>query len=504
MAETRTPRLSLPSYSAGTDAFSRLDWQDLVNSLEANAAADVQDTLANRPPAGIRGRYFYATDNGGLYRDTGTVWVELNPARSIGGATPAAEAIGDTGAEGASTAAARRDHRHAMPGFGNVTASTIPGIAAANGAAATVARSDHVHGTPDVATPGASAVGDTAAQGVASTLARSDHRHAREAFSASTPAAANPGTAGAAGASSSPARADHAHAVPAYGSPASSAPGDATADGASATFARADHKHAREAFAASAATVPAGGAGTAGAAGTVSRGDHVHPLASGVPGASAIGDSAAEGASASVARLDHRHARESATAIANAVIPAGVIVPFGGGVVPAGWLLCDGAEVSSTTYPALASALGATWGAAAAGNTKLPDLRGRFALGKAASGTGATLGGYLGSLNHTHTVPAHGHGAGTLSAGSGGSHDHTIPGGNVFPFSSGQVENQRIPDSGSTSNGVYVTYTAIDAGGAHTHSVSGRAGINTAGDSTMTSGSNNPPAGVVNYIIKAH
>lgn len=44
-------------------------------------------------------------------------------------------------------------------------------------------------------------------------------------------------------------------------------------------------------------------------------------------------------------------------------------------------LLCDGRDVSQTTYPDLYASLGATYGASTAGNFKIPDFRGRFPCG---------------------------------------------------------------------------------------------------------------------------
>jgi len=38
------------------------------------------DTEANRPPAGRKDRYFYATDTGKLYYDDGTNWIEIKPS----------------------------------------------------------------------------------------------------------------------------------------------------------------------------------------------------------------------------------------------------------------------------------------------------------------------------------------------------------------------------------------------------------------------------------------
>ena len=101
------------------------------------------------------------------------------------------------------------------------------------------------------------------------------------------------------------------------------------------------------------------------------------------------------------------------------VIPAGVIVGFGGAAAPAGWLLCDGTAVSRTTYAALFAAISTAYGVGNGSTTfNLPDARQKFELGKAASGTGAALGDTGGAIDHTHSVPAHNHGVGTLAVAS--------------------------------------------------------------------------------------
>jgi microcystin-dependent protein len=89
------------------------------------------------------------------------------------------------------------------------------------------------------------------------------------------------------------------------------------------------------------------------------------------------------------------------------VVPPGTIVAFAGTTVPAGWLLCDGASVSTTLpagYPDLFAAILYTYGGSG-GTFSVPDLRQRFPLGKAASGTGVVLGSTGGAIDHTHAVP---------------------------------------------------------------------------------------------------
>jgi microcystin-dependent protein len=63
-------------------------------------------------------------------------------------------------------------------------------------------------------------------------------------------------------------------------------------------------------------------------------------------------------------------------------LPIGVVMPFAGMVVPTGWLLCFGQEVSRTTYSALFAAIGTTWGTGDGSTTfNLPDICGRFVAG---------------------------------------------------------------------------------------------------------------------------
>lgn len=77
-------------------------------------------------------------------------------------------------------------------------------------------------------------------------------------------------------------------------------------------------------------------------------------------------------------------------------IPSGAVMDFAMQTAPVGWLVCDGAAVDRTTYAALFSAIGTTWGAGNGTTTfNLPDFRGRFRRtvgtdGTAASGAFAT------------------------------------------------------------------------------------------------------------------
>jgi microcystin-dependent protein len=66
-------------------------------------------------------------------------------------------------------------------------------------------------------------------------------------------------------------------------------------------------------------------------------------------------------------------------------IPVASIIPYGGVTAPAGWLLCDGAEIQTSEYSELFETIKYTYGDPATllglGTFRLPDLRGRFPLG---------------------------------------------------------------------------------------------------------------------------
>lgn len=71
------------------------------------------------------------------------------------------------------------------------------------------------------------------------------------------------------------------------------------------------------------------------------------------------------------------------------VVPAGFVMPFAANSTPSGYLLCNGAAVSRTTYKALFDAIGTIYGAGDGSSTfNLPDLRGRYIEGQNASPVG--------------------------------------------------------------------------------------------------------------------
>jgi microcystin-dependent protein len=72
--------------------------------------------------------------------------------------------------------------------------------------------------------------------------------------------------------------------------------------------------------------------------------------------------------------------------IGDAGVPIGCILPYAGLALPVGYLLCDGSEVLRAQYPDLYNIIGNFYNGAApllgANTFRLPDLRGRFPLGR--------------------------------------------------------------------------------------------------------------------------
>jgi len=174
------------------------------------------------------------------------------------------------------------------------------------------------------------------------------------------------------------------------------------------------------------------------------------------------------------------------------VEPAGIIKAFGGGTAPRGHLLCEGAAVSRTTYAALFSVIGTTYGVGDNSTTfNLPDLRGRFPLGKATAGTGSTMGTTGGSLDHVHNVQSHFHGKGTLNITSSGghtttinlSHGHTVGSGAQAGKTSKSSTGVRAKDGATYDITTHTNVTLSDGG--HGHTIEGH-GTTTAGDGKNT------------------
>jgi hypothetical protein len=71
------------------------------------------------------------------------------------------------------------------------------------------------------------------------------------------------------------------------------------------------------------------------------------------------------------------------SAAVSVLMPTGSLMPYAGASAPTGYLLCDGAAISRTTFSALFALVGTTYGAGDGSTTfNIPDLRGRVIAGQ--------------------------------------------------------------------------------------------------------------------------
>lgn len=198
-------------------------------------------------------------------------------------------------------------------------------------------------------------------------------------------------------------------------------------------------------------------------------------------------------------------------------LPTGTIALFPVTTAPDGWLICDGSEVSKSTYSDLASILGTTYGAntngsGGAGSThvRLPDMRGRVAIGSG-TGTGLTARS-LGATGGAETVTltssqsgsaAHVHGitetAHTHSVASD-SHRHT-----VWSYSRSGARPSTMPEPDNANYNNYTGYNATsstNAGFSINNATSGVTVANVDSSSASSAHNNIQPSLVLSFIIK--
>lgn len=160
---------------------------------------------------------------------------------------------------------------------------------------------------------------------------------------------------------------------------------------------------------------------------------------------------------------------------------------------PDGWLLCDGSNVSRSTYAALFAAIGTTFGEGNGSTTfTLPDFRGRVPYGASDS---VSVGTKRGSATHTLTtgqLPPHTHNRGSLSTSLAGAHSHTI--GTFEAGSSGLSGVAAMPNR--RDFGIQHEETSWDSH--HTHSITGNTGSTGSGQSFSLE----QPSLAVNVFIK--
>ena len=167
------------------------------------------------------------------------------------------------------------------------------------------------------------------------------------------------------------------------------------------------------------------------------------------------------------------------TTLQSAGFPSGALSMFAGATIPTGWLVCNGAAVSRTTYQALFIAIGTLYGSGNGSTTfNVPDLRGRAPIGVGA-GTGLTnrtLASESGEetvILSTTTMPAHTHtDAGHIHSASDAGHTHTIPAQSSAGYAVGVSTFGFYPTGSTGTNTGYASIT-VSAGNANIQSTGG-------------------------------
>ena len=159
------------------------------------------------------------------------------------------------------------------------------------------------------------------------------------------------------------------------------------------------------------------------------------------------------------------------------IMPSGSIIAFGGAAAPdAGWLLCDGSNVSRTTYARLFAAISTAYGTGDGGSTfGLPDLRDRVLLGKGSNNS--TLGTETGSAAASSVIT---NATGTTGTATSGSTTNSLS-TSTATFATSAKDSA----TGTALTGV------TNAG--HTHSIPGL---------SIPALTTTLPSSVVNFIIK--
>lgn len=140
----------------------------------------------------------------------------------------------------------------------------------------------------------------------------------------------------------------------------------------------------------------------------------------------------------------------------NLTLPSGLIMAWATDTAPTGWRLCNGAEISRTTYADLFAVIGTTYGVGNGTTTfNVPNFAGRVIVGYDSAQTEFdTLGETGGSKTHTLTtaqIPSHAHltpGTGVLASEQNNGGDSTATNRTSTQSSSGVTRYQNTDTTG--------------------------------------------------------
>lgn len=177
-------------------------------------------------------------------------------------------------------------------------------------------------------------------------------------------------------------------------------------------------------------------------------------------------------------------------------VPTAAVMPYCGDSAPTGFLLCNGQEVSESTYSTLFGVIGTAFntGGETSGFFRVPDLGGRVIAGRESSATNLTSGFFGGDS--------------TTIGETGGSESHTLTTSQIpthahLLFRDGQDNNSEV-----TSPNQYVANRSSSYPDDRDYTMakaSGNGEANVGASSDVGSGLAHPivqPTIIMNFIIK--
>lgn len=149
----------------------------------------------------------------------------------------------------------------------------------------------------------------------------------------------------------------------------------------------------------------------------------------------------------------------------SSLLPAGMIMGWGGATAPIGWVLCDGASVATTVYPDLFAVIGTTYGSVGPGFYNIPNMKGRVQRGWDPSGappynTRGNTGGADSVTLSANQLPAHVH----PITDPGHSHTATVQGNGYTAADGGNGNRADAGATGLSSTGITATDANVTTG----------------------------------------
>jgi|TARA_R100000479_G_scaffold175274_2_gene125898 microcystin-dependent protein len=165
------------------------------------------------------------------------------------------------------------------------------------------------------------------------------------------------------------------------------------------------------------------------------------------------------------------------------LVNTGLIIPWSDSSIPSGFLECNGANVSRSTYSALFAVIGTTYGAGDGSSTfGLPDLQDNVPVGKSPTKALASTGG-ANAVTSSGSISGNASNH-SLSGTDTASHTHTVN----FATTSSYMSGNTRPNAGD--------HNSSNTGGSSGHSHSMSATFSGGSDSVLQ------PYITMIYIIK--